>query len=382
VRLQLRMRRSFAGLVLLVSLLGAPLASAENRAHVRGVYYREHSTRVVQPMVLVTADLPLGYDVGAHALVDAVTSASVAAGANLDEIFTEYRKEGGVTVGKTIDRLRAALSYRQSREPDYVSQTGAASFTYGVWDNSGTVGLVLAYSRDSIRPLRLPRKSLDVYFGGAWWAQSLTPTTLGQIGYDVMVMDGYFANPYIKHPNLGRDKLPLTRVRHAMAARVGHYLPQTGSGLQLHYRFYIDTGGRDGTDPEGEAASLRYPWGLTSHSVEARLFQELGRDFELRLSYRYHSQGDAGFYCPGQPGIAPEQCYNEASHLWSVDVKFGALATHMPEAKVYWNLRLFRNVPLLRFFAPGTAEISYGYYFQDSKYGGAHLLQTGYSLPF
>jgi hypothetical protein len=55
---------------------------------VRGAYYREASTRVIQPIVEVERESPSGIDVGAHFLVDAITSASIAAGTSVDYVFT------------------------------------------------------------------------------------------------------------------------------------------------------------------------------------------------------------------------------------------------------------------------------------------------------
>lgn len=46
-----------------------------------------------------------------------------------------------------------------------------------------------------------------------------------------------------------------------------------------------------------------------------------------------------------------------------------------------WDLNIFANVPFLRVFAPGTADVSYGYFIQDTRYGNAHLLQVGYTYP-
>ena len=62
----------------------------------RGAYYKEKSTRVVQPMI--DADLDVG-DAGqlkGHTLVDAIASASAASGASGDA-FTERRVEGGLS---------------------------------------------------------------------------------------------------------------------------------------------------------------------------------------------------------------------------------------------------------------------------------------------
>ena len=61
-------------------VLGAGMARADDYVIVRGAYYREASTRVIQPMVELQRDSPSGIDVGAHFLVDAITSASIAAG--------------------------------------------------------------------------------------------------------------------------------------------------------------------------------------------------------------------------------------------------------------------------------------------------------------
>ena len=56
----------------------------------------------------------------------------------------------------------------------------------------------------------------------------------------------------------------------------------------------------------------------------------------------------------------------------------GVLPRYAPEAAARFDAR----VPVLRFFAPGTAEISYARLIQTTRYGGAHLLQVGYTLPF
>jgi hypothetical protein len=49
--------------------------------------------------------------------------------------------------------------------------------------------------------------------------------------------------------------------------------------------------------------------------------------------------------------------------------------------KLTWDLRWFKDVPLLWIFAPGAADLSYARFFQDTRYGDAHLLQVGYTYP-
>src|SRR5690349_10879958 len=110
--------RSSTDLAVLVAagaaaLIAAP-ALADNHVTLRGQYYREPSTRVVQPVVEIEKDLPAGFDVNTHVLLDAITSASAASGPSGDTIFTEVRDEAGVRVGKNWERFRLTLGYTYS----------------------------------------------------------------------------------------------------------------------------------------------------------------------------------------------------------------------------------------------------------------------------
>jgi hypothetical protein len=351
--------------------LVASSARGEDRVTVRGAYYREPSTKVVQPMIEVTKDLPLGFDVAAHGLVDAITSPSVLTGVTGDHIFTEHRKEAGLAVGKTFDRTHLGLSYRQSREPDYIAHAVGLQFEQGVWENTGTLGLNLAYSHDTIGPFLT--HTLDVGFAGISYEQALSPVLLAQVGYEFSYLSGFLCNPY-DNDSRGRANCPNQRVRHVGVARVARYFPSVGAGVQLYYRFYYD----QWWDPKPD------PWGLTAHSVEGRLYQEIGPRVELRLSYRYHTQGWAQFaFCSRDPSRAADpECGPDILVFHTGDEKFGPLQTHLIELKLTWEARALAGVPVLAWFALGAFEISYGRYFQTTHYRDAHLLQTGYSLPF
>ena len=128
LRLQLK-RAALCLLALSGALLSRSTVRAEDRVTIRGAYYREPSTRVIQPVVEITKDLPHGFDINAHYLVDTITSASAAAGTSVDSIFTEIRSEVGLGVGKTWDRTRATLSYKYSAESDYWSHAFWASLS-------------------------------------------------------------------------------------------------------------------------------------------------------------------------------------------------------------------------------------------------------------
>src|SRR5437868_14434235 len=101
---------ALAAAILVAAWPATPLR-AENRVTVRGAYFLEASTRVIQPTVEISKDLPDGFDITAAYLLDAITSASVAAGTASDTIFTELRNQAALVVGKTRNRLHSSLGY-------------------------------------------------------------------------------------------------------------------------------------------------------------------------------------------------------------------------------------------------------------------------------
>jgi hypothetical protein len=377
-----------------VLLLARPLA-AEDRVTVRGAYFREASNRVVQPMMEVMKDLPGGVDVGGHLLVDAISSASIAQGALADTVFSENRYEGSVNLGYTRNQQRLGGFLRYSHEPDYKSYTGGVSLNREVWDRTGTVGINVAFTHDDIEPPppQSP-KDLNVFFAGVGYTQALSPTTMGQLVYETYLQRGFLANPYLAHGSLGREDVPDRRLRHAFAARLAQYVPRAELGLQLHYRLYYDQQSLFDTGP----------WGILGHTLEGRLSKAIGPNVELRGTYRFHHQSAANFWCNTITSMGGDiSCYGMSPEYHSVDIKFGTLRTQVAELKAIWDLRLL-NGSALDFFASGTFDLSYAYYFEGTpygqeftdinappvlgklpysrQYGGAHVIQTGYSLPF
>lgn len=368
-------RWGVAALAVVAVAAFAGRAAAENRVTVRGAYYREPSTRVAQPMVQVRTTSPEGVDVSAHYLMDAITSASVVAGVNMmDKTFTEVRNETGLTIGKRIARTRLALSYRYSHEPDYRSHTVALTLEQGVWDNTGTLLVNLARGRD-VLDASLDQR-LNVWFAGLAYTQALAPTWSAQFVYDLTVQRGFVGNPYFVQPNYGHENPPAGRARHAAAVRIATYLPSLGLGLQLHGRVYLDHELLGSSGPD--------PWQKAAGTGEVRIYKMLGSELELRLSYRATREGSANFFCVTPPGAFAD-CYSLGRYerfrgRYSADEKFGSLTSHFPEAKLTWELRELDVLP--RFLARGAVDVSYGYFFQVTHYRNAHLLQTGYSLPF
>jgi hypothetical protein len=385
LRLQLMARLPVATVAGLALTLVAGSAAADNHVTLRGQYYREPSTRVVQPVVEIEKDLPDGFDVNTHVLLDAITSASAASGPAGDTIFTEVRDEVGVRVGKSWSRLRLTLGYSYSAESDYLAHTVVAGGALRLWGDSATLSFSLGGGRDTVSkrvqgaaPRPPPENPLWQAFAGVWYGQVLSPTVLVQGGYETAFLDGYLGSPY--RPVAGNiEVVPGRRWRHALGLRGATYLPPTGTGLQLHYRYYFDV------YPGSDAAyGGRDPWHVTSHTVEARVFQRLTSQLEVRLTARWYSQGAAAFWCDLAQNAS---CLSNSDRvgvgtIFTSDPKLSPVSTKYLEGKIYWDVESWRGVAFLGWFAAGTIELSYGYYWQSTSYVGANVLQVGYTIPY
>jgi len=381
-------------------LVGAGRAGANDYVVVRGAYYREASTRVIQPMVELQRDSPgSGLDVGAYFLVDAITSASIAAGTAVDNVFTEIRDEVGLRVRKRWQRSDLALSYRYSAESDYWSHGVAASFGHRFWEDTAAVRLSVGRSFDDVtangrmpvcRPGADPMQScaLNVWFGGISYSQVLSPVAIAQVSYEAAYVEGYQGNPYRMVTSLMRyEYVPERRMRNAITPRIAYYLPASGTGFQLNYRFYFDY-------YPGDAGTPSDPWQIFARTIEARVYQQLLPSLEARVLFRYYRQSHAQFWCDAATPVGgiptafclantdPPAGYPSEPVYYAADPKLGPVVTQYPEMQLVWQADALRTVPFLRWFSAGAFEISYGYYFQNTAFGGAHLLQTGYRLAY
>ena len=366
-------------------LLPRAAVRAEDRVTIRGAYFREPSTRVIQPMVEITKDLPDGFDVNAHYLVDAITSASAAAGTTVDNIFTEIRNEVGLGVGKSWERTRATLSYKYSAESDYWSHAIWASLARRFWGDTATVGVFGGLSLDAVgfrgrTPPCLTADGfscpLDSGFAGLAYTQVLSPVAIAQINLDSAALSGFLANPYRQVANVGYELIPDRRLRNAISVRVAYYFPSVETGVQLQYRYYRDF-------YPGSLGGAPDPWGLGASTIEGRVYRRLSRDLEVRLLYRQYFQQPPAFWCDvaSNPGCSPMPGMVPWTYA-TTDPALGPVRTEYPEIKLIWDAEALRSVRFFRWFAAGTFEISYGRYIQNDSFGDAHVLQTGYSMPY
>jgi hypothetical protein len=391
-------------LLFALALLAAwPTVARADDITLRGNYYRDRNTRVVQPEADLTKTFSTGTVIGAHYLLDTITSASVAAGVLRDQPFTELRNEAGFSLGQHVGPALLSASYTYSSESDYWAHTAAISGTVDLFHHNTTLGLALAWGHDQVAQRMGPTNyaplgGLDSVHLIAGVTQLLSPTALVNLSYDLDVVgfgnktNGYQGNPY-RTVNLGgspsRESVPFQRFRQSVAVS-GNVMVPLGSKLVPYiafrpsYRFYWDD------------------WSIYSQTPELRIFIPVG-PVELRVTGRYYTQTAASFWSnvPGDDtptytvdafhnlndpqGKACTACYSSSANkqlFYTADPKLSAFDTMYTEIQLRIRLRGLER--LSRWLSEGLVEISYGHLFNDAyahqAFGDAEL--AGLTLIF
>jgi Protein of unknown function (DUF3570) len=212
------------------------------QVELQGNYYWETSTRVVAPEIRGRITSPEGTDVSVDYLVDAITSASIAAGVAEDIRFTEVRHQVTGGVGHEFDlgeaQLRVDGTARVSVEPDYLATAGTLSSTLSLAQRCTQLSLSLTYIHDDVGAVirggtarvadgrdlsnRGRVGQLEGITMGLAWSQVITRTFVGVIGYDIVHNWGFLQNPY-RRVAIGGITLPETTYR----SRVQHSTPSS-----------------------------------------------------------------------------------------------------------------------------------------------------------
>jgi hypothetical protein len=345
----------------LVLGVSARSAVADGALTMRGAYYKERSTRVIQPMLDATLQVGDHGTVEAHLLVDAITSASASSGA-ADTAFTERRYEAGGGYAHELPWGKLRGSVRLSDEPDYSSIFGGASVELSFAEKNTLVGLGGGAGHDNVSNAgaqgpfsAVIEDTLDTFLATASVSQLLSPDVVVSAGYDVSHLRGYQQNPY-RFVLIGSTPMaelhPETRTRHAVAATAKWFLPATRTTAIGSYRFYADS------------------WSVVAHTPEVRVIQPLGDTLEVAARYRFHQQSAADFYALS---------YDEDDRYVSDDEKLSAFTTHTVEGRF---AMLGEALGLTGNLAEARGELLLQYIDQNNRFGNAVAAQVALTLPF
>ena len=373
------MRLQLAALLLAV----ASTAHADGTLAMRGVYYKERSTRVIQPMLDGMFEVGARGLVNAHLLVDAITSASAGSGAANAAAFTERRYEAGGSYTHELDgpvewmdSLRLGGEGKFSTESDYRSIYGGARAEADVAQKNAVIGLGAGISHDSVSnsgaqsPMGGPRLDcrntgnatatdcpLDFYGLFLSGSQIVGKNVVIGATYDLSRLSGFQANAYrqvITSTGFVAERHPDQRTRHALAASVRYYVPASQTTFVGAYRYYTDS------------------WSIHAHTPELRIVQQVGLDADASVRYRYYTQSAAFFYQRryGDPGMY---------EFLTDDPKMSAFDGHVMEAKLGVMGDAFS---LDGKWAAARFEGLLQYIIQHNRFGNAVEAHVALTVPF
>jgi len=347
-----------------LSLAAAAPARADGELSVRGAYYKERSTRVEQPMLDARFDVGEDGELRTHLLVDSISSASVAAGAAGTQ-FDEKRYEAGASYLHTIDIVRVGGGVRGSTEPDYKSAIGSLRGEVALGQRNTILGLNLAGGRDTLSNEGAQSDIVEPIEGRLWTAmgslsvtQVVTPLLVAQATYDLVRLSGFQENPYRSVSAGGMlepERVPDTRLRHAVQGSLRAFLPATRTTLAGGYRFYVDD------------------WGVIGHTPEVRVIQEIVPDLDAHLRYRLHHQSAADFYEPTYPSADPA-----VEPYLTDDAKLSELTTHTIGLKLEVLASLLGVHGQL---GQARGEAMFEYITQSTYFGNAVAAQIAVTFP-
>jgi hypothetical protein len=362
-------------LILAATAMVAP-AHADGTLSMRGVYYKERATRVMQPMLDGMFEVGTRGLVAGHFLVDAITSASASSGAADAVAFTENRYEAGLGYTHELDGdLRVSGQAKYSTESDYISMFAGVRGELDLAQKNTTLGLGVGISNDQIsagsaQGPAMPTLecspgdsraecALSSYALFASASQILDRNTVLGLTYDVAKLDGYQSNPYrtaLANDGIAPERHPTERVRQAFAASVRRYVPRSETTFIAAYRYYLDS------------------WELHAHTPELRIIQQVGRTADASVRYRFHTQDAAFFYRDRYPSTDISMV-----RYLSDDVKLDEFTGHTFEGKLGV---LGETFDMDGRWAGARFEGILQYALQHPRFGNAIIAHVALTVPF
>ncbi len=331
---------------LLALLMASPPAPSGGQAR-GGVYVRTDSdhTTVVSPRAHLRqpvagpqnrVDISYSLDAWTSASVDIRTAAS-------PRVVKENRHEGVAGFERERGNTSWSISYRLSREPDYLANSASLAGQVELAQRTITLAGRLFGALDQVGRAGDANFREPLQAGGALVSAAFVPTrsTLLQLAYELRGALGYMASPY-RFVAVGAGEglcgmearfcLPEThprrRARHAWALRARQALGRH-LALGASYRFYLDS------------------WQLRSHTAAIELAATPARRSLLALEYRAYAQSGAFFYRARY--LSPEP-----GGYFTRDRELSSLASHRLALHYTYTHEIGRGALELGALAAGT----------------------------
>jgi hypothetical protein len=280
------------------------------------MYADSDKTTVVTSVVDASVKLPVPLRVGAHALVDAVSSASVDVVSGATTRFTENRIELATNAQIGFSQsTEGTIGYTHSGENDWQSHAIELGLSRDLAHKNAKLSLGLGFTRNYVGRAHDPNfeKQLDVQGAQLGLSQILGRKSLLTIAYTLSHASGYQGSPYrfitIMDGFSAAESPPEERTRHALTGRIMHMIG-SANVVDAQYRIYLDD------------------WGILSHTVELAYTRAVTDKLSLRLRARGYRQNHATFY---------REAYDMPMRYMTVDRELSTFWDAMAGIKLGWS---------------------------------------------
>src|SRR5580692_4345097 len=290
-----RSRLAALASVLLVYVAGAAVLP-DDRADMFWSSYRGGGMDITGESVLVRKKFSENFSVEGNYFIDKVSGASVDV-LSQASVIKDERKQKSLSVDYIHDKTQYNLSYTNSTERDYISNTTHFSLSQDMFGDLTTVSLGFTDSRNKVGENNGTANSPIVswlghatsrsYEGGL--SQIVTKNLIAGVTVEVITDQGLLSNPYrsIRYkvdPSinplgyaLGSQVYPNTHTSTAVEARAKYFLPYRAAA-SVSYRYFSDT------------------WGIHANTIELGYTQPVSNKFIFEGRVRHYSQNAATFY--------------------------------------------------------------------------------------
>jgi hypothetical protein len=246
------------------------------------------------PSILVRKTLAEKYSFTANYYTDLVTSASIDVEVSGASEYKEERNQYSVGFDLLRGKSTYNLSFTDSDEDDYQSQTVGFGVSHDMFGDLTTVSFGFSRGSDVVRrsagPMIDPsfEEEVDRRSYRVGLSQILTKSLIASLGLEVITDEGFLNNPYRSYRfvdpadntqfALAAELYPNTRTSNALALNARYFLPYRAAA-QIGYRYFTDT------------------WGISAGTAELGYIQPLkGKPWTLQAKLRYYTQEHADFY--------------------------------------------------------------------------------------
>jgi hypothetical protein len=273
-----------AALSVILALLTVVYGRAQSELNVQFHHFQDtRGVTVLSPTVDLSQDFTERTTLRASFGVDAISAASDSCARCHRQGVNSQRRVASLLLTRKFGDLKLTIGGEYSRENFYRSTTAMTSFTRDL--NSGSTTVAGGYAFSLNRPQLHPLAQVETQYANSGYVavtQTLTKTTVAQVGYELTQVNGFQSNPFLRADVQGLmlvGQVPDLRRRQTLTARARQALPGD-TYLEADYRHYFDS------------------WQLRSNSFDVGLSHYFSRPVLASFSYRRYDQTGTFFYQP------------------------------------------------------------------------------------